>query len=440
MLKKIISFFVFALLCFLLYLALKLLFSFFPADIQISNTVLSLSNAIGFGIAFTFFLFGITYGWLWTKETVRSGGKKFLLITISILFSMVIFPILILLIEDANNLYNYIVSDNVYSVIGIPYVPDDTLGLKHIPNSLGAQSIPYYGKIIPMHSSKEGFRVPVSDSTSLDANGHADVIFFGCSFTYGHGILAEEAFPYVVAKQDSLSYINAGVCSYGLSQMDILANRLIPKYKPKYVVIQYSPWLIQRSLCLFSPNGLVVLTNPYFCKNGDNISILPPVYVVQAFQDKGELREKYEGNYLSFVFKVGIPYCENNFFHIISVKIKQAWNPLLRPATDADAVEKYIYNDMVRVATENGAQVIILNLGDQEYSQRSKSLFDTKYNVRFAEADSMLSDYLEKSVTKDFRKEFGILGFNGQDSVYADPHPNAKAHKIIAKSILLKLK
>jgi hypothetical protein len=73
------------------------------------------------------------------------------------------------------------------------------------------------------------------------------VLALGCSFTYGAATNAENTYPYLVGQRLAGTTRNAGVSSYGLSQMMILAKRLVPAYKPDYLLVQYSPWLVDRS-------------------------------------------------------------------------------------------------------------------------------------------------------------------------------------------------
>ena len=53
----------------------------------------------------------------------------------------------------------------------------------------------------------------------------------------------------VVAQGLGGTVLNAGKCAYGLSQMLILARRLIPRYRPDYVLVQFSPWQKLHSGC-----------------------------------------------------------------------------------------------------------------------------------------------------------------------------------------------
>ena len=103
-------------------------------------------------------------------------------------------------------------------------------------------------------------------------------------------------------------------------------------------------------------------------------------------------------------------------------------------------VRDYAYNEIVKTVLENGGKPVILSLGDLAFSNELKKTFTNRDQIEFAEADSLLNDYLLISPTKQYDKEFEIWRFNGKDSVKVDGHPNPKAHQIIANSIILKLK
>ena len=114
-----------------------------------------------------------------------------------------------------------------------------------------------------MRFDKNGFRVPVGD-TPTESHGSPLVLTLGCSFTYGDAVYARDTYPYLVGQSLKGTTKNAGCCSCGLSQMLILAGKLIPSHKPDYLIVQYSPWLISRSLSPFSPTYGGKSPAPYF--------------------------------------------------------------------------------------------------------------------------------------------------------------------------------
>ena len=92
------------------------------------------------------------------------------------------------------------------------------------------------GPDIPVRHDKDGFRIPAADNPAAGAGvGVAIrlVLTLGCSFTYGATNAAEDTYPFLVGQYPG-RYDNErrGARSYGLTQMLILAQRLVPTVKP----------------------------------------------------------------------------------------------------------------------------------------------------------------------------------------------------------------
>jgi hypothetical protein len=381
-----------------------------------------------------FLSFSIFYKKYWSFNTFTNKRKalKFLLFFfLSVLLSMYVNN----LIYRSYKLYEYLVAEKKNGWEGIVYQPDDTLGFKPVPNTRTYRTFPV-GDKIPVIFNKNGFRIPLSDTVKDDPPNKTDLLFLGCSFTFGDGCNAEETFPYLVANNIQLSYINAGVCSYGLSHILILADKLIPRYKPKYVVVQYSEWLAARSASLYAPAYYMHLPNPYFSKKNNTFILQYPGFKSQSFNlDSREIKSVYKGSFINFFFQKGLLFYLKEDWLYQKNKISIATNNQLKPSIKIDEIENYAYNKISQIAAANGTTVIILNLGNFEYTKKSHQFFSNK-NIKYAEADSVLNNYLAMSLSRDYAKEFNIWKFNGKDSILVDKHPNSKAHRLIANSII----
>lgn len=456
--KNLVSSLIFGVVCFLLYLVLEFVINLLSGLLPFSGELISL---VVQSLIITFFILGVTYGWIWSKNTFTKTINIFIfLLTTLVLIS---FAYLLIFINfESGKLYKYLTAKQSYGITGKVFQADDTLGFKAIPDCFGYQTSPI-GEGIPLRYDKYGFRVPVNDSIPFNPEKPVDIMFFGCSWTMAYPCYAEESFSYLVAKGKNYNYINAGGGGYGLSQMLILANKLIPKYKPSNIVIQYSPWLADRSTSIYVPSYYGYVPSPYFIYKDNTFSLSSPLFKTQIYDiDKEKIREEFSNHYFKFYVMVGIPFYLKEIFNDTKAKISLWLKPELKPATNKDEVEKFAYTEMAKLAHENGAKVIILNIGDVlegpkysvyekgapkkilniadvKYTQKSKHLIDPSIPVEFAQADSMLIDYLNNSESKNYIKEFGNWRFDGKDSVFVDGHPNPKAHRIIAKSILLKL-
>lgn len=332
-------------------------------------------------------------------------------------------------------LFEYLTAEKKRGWEGIAHQTDDTLGFKSIPNAKAFHTFTI-GEKIPMAYDQNGFRVPLSDSLKQNIPGKLDMLFLGCSFTYGDACFAEETFCHITAKQKNLTYINAGVCSYGLAHMLILAEKLLPEYRPKYLVVQYSEWLAGRGLNVYAPNYYAYVPNPYFSLTADKYTLEYPAFRTQAFNlDAKQIKNQYYNNFLKFLFSKGISfYLKEDWFYQKN-KILTLTGSRLKPATNAALAEKFAYNSIKQLADKYGTKIIVLNIGDIEYSKKSHQLFSDS-TIYYAEADSALNNYLKLSSTKNYSKEFNLWRFNGKDSILVDAHPNLKAHQIIANSII----
>ena len=205
--------------------------------------------------------------------------------------------------------YNYVKSDQ-RGWSGKVHGVHKGLGYAPIPNSRGSEIMPL-GPDIPMRYDKDGFRIPFEDKLNTK-NIHPVVLTLGGSFTYGAATHAENTFPYLVGNYLGGSTKNAGVSSYGLSQMVIMAKQLIPRHKPDYVLVQYSPWLVDRAVRPFSPSHYGKFPNPYFVEedNEDNLVIKLPVFQTKILElpiDEYRKSQKGFSDFLSFLGNVGLP-------------------------------------------------------------------------------------------------------------------------------------
>src|SRR5690606_37609731 len=102
------------------------------------------------------------------------------------------------------------------------------------------------------------------------------LLFLGDSFTYGLFVPSEETIPQQTAKLLGGQAINAGVPGYSLAQVLIYAEKLIPKYKPDYVIVQYTPWMVERSTSGFATFSQGLLAAPYLFDTDTGMAIHPP--------------------------------------------------------------------------------------------------------------------------------------------------------------------
>jgi hypothetical protein len=333
-------------------------------------------------------------------------------------------------------LYLYVKS-NQHGWIGKIHRADAELGYVPVPNSLGAETLPI-GDDIPVRYDNYGFRVPVDNKE--DVSVHRPVVLtLGCSFTYGAVTPAEETYPYLVGQHLGGTSRNAGVSAYGLSQMMLLARKLVPLHKPDYLLVQYSPWLVSRAQSPFAPSFFGKIPTPYFFVSRDELRLQPPVFQTKVMDlaiDRYRNKQTSFADKISFLWHVGLPLYAHDDFNMSLYKIKSVFGLVPTPAGDGGQIEKYVYEEIAKVARENGAKLVIVILGRNSSAvQMPKNLFPPDSVV--VNAQDALLEHLPVVDDQNYWRVYGH--WRGSPPVVVDLHPNENAHRIIAEAIIHKL-
>ena len=393
------------------------------------------------------FLLSITYKKYW-------DGYTFKRIVSAISFAF-IFVISFYLIREIY--FNFRAVDKLYSyykknigILGDVFMADDTLGHRGVPNGSGVSIFSLENRQIsvPIQLNNEGFRIPVK---AQNVNSDTLMIFLGCSFTWGDYSLAEE--NYSSQAIDLLKYksLNCGTDAYGLAQILILAERKIPQHRPKIVSVQYSPWLADRARFMFFPSAHGVMPFPFVTKNED-----AKFYVHEPFFRSSLYNPEYKyyktspvssADKFSFFFKVGFPVAILDSWKQHIAQWKMTLGILPTAESDNQKIEKYVYERIYELCKQNGARMVVLNIGGFGYSdeQRMSNHHDRKHfnetmnselvkNVTFIDADSVLRAGIKPNENYSKYVQWGKV--NKTDSILYDNHPNPMAHKIIAKSLV----
>jgi hypothetical protein len=137
---------------------------------------------------------------------------------------------------------------------------DPTLGWTPIPGSSGTE----LGK--PISFTEEGTREQNRDRPP--ATGPL-IIAFGDSMTEGFAVANDETWPANLERLTGRRVLNAGVRGYGLDQMVLRAERMIPKIKPSTVVLAFIADDISRTaLSVRGAKG-----KPYFVPEGEGLAL-----------------------------------------------------------------------------------------------------------------------------------------------------------------------
>jgi hypothetical protein len=360
-----------------------------------------------------------------------------------IVFSVVTFLIPIVAIaaiyvanagRRATSLYWY-TKTNQRGWMGKVYRADRELGFVPIPDSRGAEVFPI-GDYVPVRHDKDGFRVPLQEDKSASPRSHPLVLTLGDSFTFGAAVPAENTFSYLVGRDLGGVARNAGVPSYGLSQMVILGRRLIPASKPDYVVVQYSDWLVGRAQSAFGQTYFGKLPTPYFFVRHDNLFLYPPVFPTKMFDlpvDRYRRTRTGVIDKLSFLFNVGLPLFFHDDLHMSAYFVRKGLGWVPEPAGNGRELTKYAYEAIGRAAKDNGARVIIVVLGfDYQRVPVPEGVFPADSII--VNAHEALLEHLPIRDRESYEKSY--FHWRGSPKQIVDSHPNENAHRIIAQSIV----
>jgi len=317
---------------------------------------------------------------------------------------------------------------------------DTELGFSPIPNSAGARVFPI-GPDIPVRYDDDGFRVPV-DYTPKLSQPRPLVITLGCSFTFGDAVHAEDTYPYLVGQYLHGTAKNAGVCSFGLSQMLILSRKLVPIYRPDYLLVQYSTWLVDRARRPFAPSYQWKLPSPYFYEENNRFVLHGPVFLTKVGDtpvDKYRNTPKSMTDACSFFWNVVLPLDWYDNYNMFKYEIKKGAGRIPRPTNATDALIKYVYSEISNVAAQYGAKLVIVVLGSNDKPvDVDKKLFPADAIIVNAH-DALLAHLavLNLNNKAGYQKEYAH--WRGSPPKIVDKHPNETAHRIIAEQIVSKI-
>ena len=249
----------------------------------------------------------------------------------------------------------------------------------------------------------------------------------------------------MVSESNGVGYINAAVSAYGLSQMYLLAERLIPLYRPRFVVLQRSSWLPYRGIDPFNRVDQGLLTVPYFSNPSENPRLIYPIEKSLVFElVKAKESGKLSSSMLQFLFGFGFSYVVKEHFLYVKARLRMLLNQSLQPATDVAQVEQIVYKRISDIAFANGSFPVVLSVGYRRNDAPKLSFLGEGRRPMFINADSLLVGQLGiDEMLNPTPEEYDLIydrayshwRVSDSDSTLIDTHPNETAHRIISESI-----
>lgn len=320
--------------------------------------------------------------------------------------------------------------------IGKVYVNDDVIGYKHLPNSTGYRQLG--DKYITITHDQDGNRIPVGYKHN---NKRPLTMFLGCSVSYGDACWAEDAMSHWVGKGLQGDYINAAGSGYGVSQMILKAREFVPKYKPNYLVVQYTEWLPDRSTNTYQTFFGGRFPIPYISNKGLEMPVFSPRGLNTPFLEFHKTPVS-TWDFLKFAARIAPNFVYQDI-NSLWVFFKQSLGFTPKPSTNRKQVEDYAYGELYRICKENNTKMIVWTTGTGFYLP-PKLPADTLYalKVPIAYADSALykkgNAWTKEKYAQLYAHWYKPKG--QKDSVVVDGHPNPLCHRIIAEEILKTIK
>ena len=315
---------------------------------------------------------------------------------------------------------------------GVIHRPDPELGVRSIPGSHGVWTYP--GNRYEIQYDAAGFR---TGGQTLGAEAKRKILFLGCSFTWGDGVEGDETFAMIAGRLVGARTFNAGFPGYGYSQMVVLARRLIPELQPDQVVVQVSPWLVDRSRDLLLPSLYGAVPGPYFSDRRPGALSVEAQKFLAAEEFIQDLRQYQEvpmslGLRGRFAVRLGMGWVLHDAWGTLRTKVAIWADPRAAPtrATD-DQVTERVLAEIRTVAAEHGAPMVILKLSFAA-GDRGLSGVSAGPGAVLVDGDAALRTALGSGA--EFNRAF--MHWDGNPAVLVDSHPNRRAHEVLARALL----
>jgi hypothetical protein len=336
-------------------------------------------------------------------------------------------------------LYRYLKTEHL-GFRGHVHRSDPELGFAALPGASGFHGFPD-GSRFAMRYDDEGFRVPAGRAVDT-SRPRPWVLSLGCSFTYGDSCPAEDTYSYHVAQGLSGSALNAGKCAYGLAQMLILARRLIPRYKPDYVLVQFSPWLAGRGTSGFARSAFGAVPVPFLLlRENGSLEVHPPVFSARVFDlpfDQFYNARSGVVDFLRFFFMAGAPLAIHDDFAMARYRLDLRLGRLPesdreRAAGDEEGLNQKVYGEIGSLCRANGATMVVVRLS-YPLERTWQGLRRLSPGAIVINAQRALDAQVPEGNREAYYRRFGH--WRGSPPVLVDTHPNPAAHRIIADQIL----
>ena len=377
------------------------------------------------------------------------AGNQYLAIRKRILFRIIVLGFFIIIgilalalteiVIRSNKIYEYYKTRQGH-IEGKIFRYDPELGTAPVPDSVGKMLYPD-GSENPIRFDRYGFRVPL-DAPERIVLTRPLILMLGCSYSFGHGVPAEKTYCYLVGEKTQSQCLNSAYPAFGLSQMLVLAEKLIPQYQPDLVLVQFSPWLISRAKDPFALSWLWTLTSPYFYSSPEQgFLIQPPVFHPKIYElDLNTYRYTPRGvsDYLSFLVRAGIPLFISGWYDKAIFRLKVFSGDIPAPAKDSGKIAEFAYRRIQQLCAENHSRMMVVIITDPGLAPKPTpeeiAALNSLANAVIVNTEPALLNALPVKTRKAYDSAYRI--WSGSPPVCIDEHPNEAAHRIIASEVI----
>ena len=306
---------------------------------------------------------------------------------------------------------------------------DPRLGYASVAGASGKFLFPG-GTEIPIRFDASGFRIPDTDDSATAES----VVALGCSYTFGDAVRAEQTFAAIVAHHWKLRLHNAALSGYGLAQMTLVAGEIIAEQRPRLVLVEYAPWLVDRAIDGTAPSAFGDIPTPYFTSGGE---IAPPYFETSLFRlPFWEFAEKDQPKRTAgFLFRASLPYFVSTDTHHAALAVRRVLGRVPASSADRLAVIRDAYARVARTASAVGARMLVFALAGGP-SAPPDDVVDAilASGAEFIDAEVFLARAIPGTPTPQaYQQHYTVWA--GDPPRLVDPHPNAAANQAIADAI-----
>jgi hypothetical protein len=203
------------------------------------------------------------------------------------------------------------------------------------------------------------------------------------------------------------------------------------------VLVQHSPWLLERGRQPFAPTYVGRVPTPHFVHTARGVELLPPSAPARVFDvpfDRFRDAERDGLDFVAFVWEVGLPLCFHDDLGQARDGLERITGPEADAATDAE-VEAAVYPEIAQLCRDAGARMVIVQLDPQSLERRPEDSDVLRaLGAPIARCGDRLVAELPERTRRAWNQTYTLVRGDPPRSI--DPHPNARAHALIADEIL----